>query len=129
LAASDAGADLEVLAAELEENFGTPYIAEAYLRWRRMKRKSEGDKTEWPSIESIEHQMFLGQAPMAAFARAVSGSVDRFCTRFCIQAPTLTRYIEGRSGDKELPYFMPPASVVEALTDSGYDECDDLFEL
>ena len=38
LAVADAGVDTEVLAAELEDTFGTPYLAEAYLRWRREMR-------------------------------------------------------------------------------------------
>ena len=123
------GVDTEVLAAELEDTFGTPYLAEAYLRWRRMKRKSEGDTTHWPRLSEIEMLAKYGQAPVGAFARAVSGSVEKFCAQFCIQAPTLTRYIEGRSGEKELPYFEPPASVREALTDAGYDHLDELFEM
>ena len=129
LAVAEAGVDTEVLAAELEDTFGTPYLAEAYLRWRRMKRKSEGDTTHWPRLSEIETLAKYGQAPMGAFARSVSGSVEKFCAQFCIQAPTLTRYIEGRSGEKELPYFEPPASVREALTDAGYDHLDELFEM
>lgn len=128
-AVSAAGADTDVLAAELESIFGTPYLAEAYLRWRKAQRKSAGDVAEWPSIARVRKRMADGEAPVGAFARLTSGSVDRFCAQFCIQAPTLTRYIEGRSSNKELPYLEPPAAVREALTDAGYDELDKLFSL
>lgn len=124
LAVSSAGADTAVLAAELEETFGTPYLAEAYLRWRRMKRKTEGDTVQWPSLSTVAERKRFGESPMGAFARLTSGSVDKFCSAFCLQAPTLTRYIEGH-----FDYLVPPATVREALTDAGYDELDELFEL
>ena len=129
LAISDAGVDTAVLAAELESRFGTPYLSEAYLRWRKMKRKTEGDKAQWPHMAAIAQRAKMGESPMGAFARLTSGSVHKFCTTFCIQAPTLTRYIEGRSSGKELPYLMPPAAVVEALTAAGYDSRDELFDM
>ena len=124
LAVADAGADIDVLAAELEETFGTAYLDEAYLRWRRMKRKSEGDRTQWPRLEGVWGRTLLGESPMGAFTRLVSGTVERFCSRFCLQAPTLARYIEGK-----FDYLEPPAIVREALTDAGYDELEELFEM
>lgn len=124
LAVASAGADTDVLAAELEETFGTPYLAEAYKRWRRMKRKSEGDTVKWPTLTQVLRKQELGESPMGAFTRLVSGSVDKFCATFCLQAPTLVRYIEGR-----FDYVVPPMTVREALTDAGYDGLDELFNL
>lgn len=124
LAVASADVDTSVLAAELEEKFGTPYLSEAYLKWRRMKRKVEGDTAQWPHRAALQSRMLLGEAPMGAFARLVSGSVDKFCSTFCIQAPTLARYIEG-----DFDYLVPPTSVREALAEAGYDELDELFDL
>lgn len=124
LAVANAGADTDVLAAELEEKFGTPYLAEAYLRWRHMKRRTEGDAVTWPRLSVIRQRAVMGEAPMGAFARLTSGSVERFCSQFCLQAPTLARYIEG-----SFDYLAPPAAVREALTDAGYDKLDELFDL
>ena len=123
-AVSKAGADTHVLAAELEDRYGTPYLSEAYLRWRKAKRASVGDVISWPSLGSVRSRVLLGESPMGAFARLASGSVGRFCTQLCIQVPTLTRYIEGQFG-----YLSPPQAVEEALTDAGYDELEALFEL
>lgn len=124
LAVANAGADTDVLAAELEDRFGTPYLAEAYLRWRRMKRKSEGDTAPWPELSEVQARALLGESPMGAFARLTSGTVEKFCSQFCMQAPTLTRYIGGQFG-----YLVPPQAVREALTDAGYDELETLFEM
>lgn len=129
IAVAESGVDTDVLAAELERDFGTPYLAEAYLRWRRMKRKIEGDTVAWPKLSVVRARVRDGEAPMGAFARLTSGSVEKFCSQFCIQAPTLGRYIKGRSGAKTLPYLEPPVSLREALTDAGYDKPESLFEL
>lgn len=123
-AVSKAGADTDVLAAELEDRFGTPYLAEAYLRWRSMKRRSEGDLADWPELSEVQARQRSGESPMGAFARLTAVSVDRFCSRFCVQVPTLTRYIEGR-----FDYLEPPQSVRVALTEAGYDELEELFEM
>lgn len=124
LAVADAGVDTSVLAAELKQAFGTPYLAEAYLRWRHMKRKVEGDAADWPHLAAVQARGVVGESPMGAFARLTSGSVEKFCSTFCIQAPTLVRYIEGK-----FDYLSPPASLVEALEDAGYDEAETLFDM
>lgn len=124
LAVADAGADTDVLAAELEREYGTPYLALAYQRWRELKRKYIGDHAQWPTLASVRNRSKYGESPMGAFTRMVSGSVDRFCSEFCVQAPTLTRYIEGKHS-----YIDPPASVREALEQAGYDEAEKLFEM
>lgn len=124
IAVTDAGADTDVLAAELEDRFGTPYLAEAYLRWRRMKRASEGDTTRWPSLADVQAHQTRFESPLNAFARLVSGSASRLCAQFCIPEATFLRYSNGNYA-----YLEPPSAVKEALAEARYDEFDELFEM
>lgn len=123
------GADLEVLAGELEERFGTPYLGEAYLRWRKMRRKVSGDLVKWPKLGGIRRGVLVGQSPVEALAKQTAVTVDRFCTLFCLQEPTMRRYMRGSSGRKQLVYAEPAAAVREALEDAGYPDLEELVEM
>lgn len=118
------GVDFEVIAAELETRYGTPYLHEAYSRWRHAKRGEIGDGAEWPELSEVQARMRNGESPMGAFASIFAGTVDRFCNALCIPPSTLARYVEGR-----FDYLQPPAAVREALTDARYPEIDALFEM
>ena len=124
VAVQAAGADTDVLAAELEDRFGTPYLSEAYLRWRKAKRKSEGDTVKWPQLAEVQARQAVYESPMGAFARLVSGSTGRFSAQFCIPEATLMRFVNGDYG-----YIAAPGAVREALSDARYDELDELFEM
>lgn len=124
LAITSAGADIDLIAADLEDTYGTPYLSYAYMKWRKLKRRTEGDTVQWPHLAAVRTRKLMGESPMGAFARLTSGSVPKFCSQFCVQAPTLARYIEGH-----FDYIEPPASVREALEDAGYSELEELFTL
>ena len=116
----DAGVDFAEIAEELEAEYGTPYLAEAYQKWRVEHRQLSGARLTWPVLDDLP----WGQSPIGAFARLTSGSVAAFCKDFCIQVPTLTRYAEGR-----YDYLEPPQALRQALTDARYPEIEELFRL
>lgn len=118
------GADLDVIAAELEQRYGTPYLHEAYARWRQASRASVGDGAEWPELSELISEVRDDESPMATFARLFAGTLDRFCVALSIPPETLKRYARGR-----FSYLQPPAAVREALTDARYPEIDKLFEM
>lgn len=113
------GVDFDVIAADLQHTFGTPYLSVAYVKWRRMHRAETGDRVTWPSLSRLGAG---AESPMGSFARQVSGSVHQFCMDFCVQGPTLARYIRG-----EYNYLRPPQTIRQALEDARYPQIEELF--
>lgn len=120
-AVTDRGIDFEEISNDLNDRYGTPYIAEAYQRWRVQQRREFGDKVTWPDLDEIRRRE---GSPMRNFALEVSGSVNGFCRDLCIQAPTLERYMRGKYA-----YAEPPLALQEALQEAGYPERRRLFDL
>lgn len=119
------GVDFGVIATELEKRFGTDNLGLAYERWRRQHRAETGDSVLWPSPEKIERvSAGRGEAPMLTFCRLIAGNVPKFCSALCLQKPTVDRYIKG-----EFNYLNPPDSIKQALSDAGYTDSEQLFEL
>ena len=105
----------------LSDEYGTPYLEHAYTGWRKAKRALVGADTNWPRLAQVEGHREI--APMQLFAELSRGSVRRFCRDLCLQWPTVDRYIKGK-----YDYLTPPASLDQALTDSGYDYGLALFD-
>jgi hypothetical protein len=117
--------DFTIIADDLNRMYGTPYLDEAYKKWRQWKRSTTGDHIEWPRLhEVVLESLELGVSPMAVFVKKTSKSLNSFCSELCLQVPTMERFIEGRFN-----YLLPPATLVEALKQARYAEADTLFEL
>ena len=114
------GTDFSEIAEELQSTYGTPYLTEAYQKWRISRRKSFGDRAEWPDLDQLDQSV----SPMHAFIAELSGTLYRFCTDLCVQGPTVERYARG-----EYAYDNPPESLQEAFEQAGYTERNKLFSL
>lgn len=120
-----AGANVDLMVAELERVFGTPYLVEAYRRWRTLHRKESGSAAEWPTIAQIEAGAQEQRiSPVLAFTRLVSASLGSFCDDYCLQAVTVRSYAAGR-----FTYLVPPKSFVTAMQEAGYPYLEQLVEL
>ena len=112
--------DFAEIANDLNDRYGTPYLTQAYEKWREIQRRSFGDSVTWPDLKKLRTDV----SPMEAFVEEVSGTLHTFCTSLCLQGPTVVRYMSGA-----YQYFDPPEALEKALEQAGYAERNKLFTL